>query len=634
MAEKVRIQDDLYRFVNGEWIDKAVIPDDKPSVGGFVDLDQDVEKLLMSDFDAFREGKKTTDIEEFKEAIKLYNKIVDVKRRNEEGIKPTLPILERIKSIKTVDDLNKNLLFFVLNGIPLPFECGVTEDMADATKHAFVMLGPSIILPDTTYYKDNNPQGQALLGMYADMVKKLLAYTPLNESEQAKVVEDMLKFDSLVAQEVKSQVEWADYTNNHNPMNIDEVSSYLNPIDIKAVLSDVYQDKAPNTIVVYDPKAIKNFNHYFNEDNLEMYVNWAYAKALVNNSSQLSEEIAFLGGTYRRALMGLQTDPVVEKQAYRMVSSVFSEPIGVYYGRTYFGEEAKKDVVNMVHKIIETYKVRVRNNKFLQEKTKDKAILKLSTIEVKMGYPDFIHDYYKNYKVNNEDSYFESLCKIRNEMIKHSMEELNKPVDRTEWAMPGHMVNAAYNPSANDITFPAAILQKPFYSINQSASQNLGGIGAVIGHEISHAFDNNGAKFDENGNLNNWWTDSDFAEFKKLTQAMIEQFDGIEIYGGKVNGELVVSENIADNGGVAVTLEIMKNLEGANYQEYFMNWARVWCRKAREQYAQLLLARDVHSPAELRANIQPRNFKEWYEAFDVKETDQMFIPENKRIIIW
>ncbi len=218
--------------------------------------------------------------------------------------------------------------------------------------------------------------------------------------------------------------------------------------------------------------------------------------------------------------------------------------------------------------------------------------------------------------------------------IRDTLDRALKSVDRTEWVMPGHMVNACYNPSSNDITFPAAILQKPFYSLQQSVSENLGGIGAVIGHEISHAFDNNGANFDERGNLKNWWTEEDFTAFKELTQDMIRQFDGIEFHGGRVNGELVVSENIADNGGMGVTLEIMRGLEKPDYPAYFINWARVWCRKAKEEYIQLLLVNDVHSPGELRANMTPRNFPEWYASFGVTAQDGMYIPPEKRISIW
>ena len=224
--------------------------------------------------------------------------------------------------------------------------------------------------------------------------------------------------------------------------------------------------------------------------------------------------------------------------------------------------------------------------------------------------------------------------KIYKVVISDELEKVNKPVDKDEWLMPAHMVNACYDPNRNDITFPAAILQAPFYSINQTISENLGGIGAVISHEISHAFDNNGAHFDENGNINDWWSQQDYDNFKKQTQSMIEQWDKIEYAGGKVNGELVVSENIADNGGMAVTIEIMHNTKDSDFKQYFTNWAKIWCMKATEQYLQYLLVNDVHSPAKLRANIQVRNFEEWYQAFDVNQNDQMYLPEDKRIIIW
>ena len=218
--------------------------------------------------------------------------------------------------------------------------------------------------------------------------------------------------------------------------------------------------------------------------------------------------------------------------------------------------------------------------------------------------------------------------------MEDNFSRLNQEVDRTHWAMPGHMVNACYDPFVNDITFPAAILQPPFYSLNQTRSENLGGIGAVIGHEISHAFDSNGAKCDELGNLNNWWTKADERKFNKKVSAMIKQFDGIELPWGVCNGKFTVSENIADNGGMAVTLDIMSNSEGVSFEEYFANWARVWCQKAKPEYQALLLQVDVHGPAYLRTNMPPRNVPEWYAAFNVKKTDGMYLAPSKRVIIW
>ena len=630
----VRIQDDLYEAVNGDWLRTAVIPDDRPSAGGFVALDQGVEKTMMADFRDFAEGRKTSDIPEMKYAVALYRKVMDTERRNREGIAPVLPLLERIRSVATVDDLNREAAALYMEGVDLPVQVQVTADMQDAAKNSLIVQGPDIILPDTSYYADGNPAGKQLLALYADMAARVLAFTPLSEEDRKAYLQDTLDYDALIAKKVKSRLEWAEYFKCHNPMDTDEVAACTAPFDIRGFLRSLYGKDAPSVLIAYDPKAVREMNGYFSEENFTRYIHWAYVKALLRATPCLSEELAALGKTYARALSGIASDPVLEKQAYQMASRMYSEPVGVYYGRTYFGEEAKKDVVELVRKIIDTYKLRMEKNTFLAASTKEQAIRKLSAIEIKMGYPDSIREIWSKLVFSEEDSLFAAVRKLSAVRVKDMLDNLLKPVDRTEWMMPGHMVNACYNPSTNDITFPAAILQKPFYSLSQSVSENLGGIGAVIGHEISHAFDNNGANFDENGNLKNWWTEEDFKAFKDLTKDMIEQFDGIEYHGGKVSGELVVSENIADNGGMGVTLEIMHTLAGPDYQAYFMNWARVWCMKAKEEYIRLLLVNDVHSPNVLRANMPPRNFSEWYDAFGVTENDRMYIAPEKRISIW
>ena len=630
----IRIQDNLYEAVNGEWLKTAVIPDDRPTAGGFSDLDQEVEKIMMADFRDFAEGRKTSDIPEMKYAVSLYRKVLDTERRNSEEISPVLPLLERIRSIGNVEDLNREAPGLFLEGVDLPVQMFVDADMHDATKNSFIVMGPSIILPDTAYYAEDNPAGKQLLALYADMAARVLAFTPLSEEEQKAYLKDTLDYDALIAKKVKSRLEWSEYYKCHNPMDTDEAAACVAPFDIRGFLTSLYGENAPSTLIIYDPKAIREMNGYFSEENFPLYLHWAYVKTLLKATAFLSEELASLGKTYSRALTGVASDPVLEKQAYQAASGMYSEPVGVYYGRTYFGEEAKKDIVDLVRKIIDTYKLRMDKNTFLAASTKEQAIRKLSAIEIKMGYPDSIREIWSRLVFDEGDSLFEAMRKLSAVRQKDMIEKLLKPVDRTEWVMPGHMVNACYNPSSNDITFPAAILQKPFYSLSQSVSENLGGIGAVIGHEISHAFDNNGANFDEKGNLKNWWTEEDFKAFKDLTKEMVVQFDGIEYHGGKVNGELVVSENIADNGGMGVTLEIMHTLADPDFRAYFMNWARVWCMKAKEEYIRLLLTNDVHSPNVLRANMPPRNFSEWYEAFGVTESDQMYIAPEKRISIW
>lgn len=631
--EKIRIQDDLYYSVNGEWIENAVIPDDKPTAGGFADLAADVEKTLIADLNSMcKKGEYPNDY--IRRACKLYSSAKNIKRRNREGIKPVLKDLEKIRNLTGISGFNRNLKSLAIGGFPLPFDFDVTEDMKDSNRYCLMLSGPGTFLPDTTYYKEEmKEQKTALLGMWSQMTSAVLGYTGLDEKEQNKILEDAIKFDGIIATLVKSREEWSEYTKAYNPMSTTRVGTLLRPVKYKKMLENVF-GFVPETTVVADVRFLKGFSTLFNADNFELYKSWAYVKVLLNSTAYLSEELRELGSTFNRALTGVTNIPTPEKFAYTLAGGFYSEPVGLYYGEKYFGEEAKKDVVEMVGEIIETYKKRVRNSKILSEATKDKAILKLSTMRVKMGYPDSVNKLYDNFVFADRCSLYAIVKELSSIRRLDYFGRLNLPVDKSEWIMPGHMVNACYNPSSNDITFPAAILQAPFYSIKQSRSQNLGGIGAVIGHEISHAFDNNGSRMDENGNLNNWWTKEDFKKFNKSTKAMIKQFEGITLPWGEVNASLTVSENIADNGGMACTLDIMSGMKDADYEEYFINWAKVWCMKAKPEYQQLLLNIDVHSPNILRANMSPRNFSEWYTTFKVTSKDKMYIAPSKRIIIW
>lgn len=632
--EQVRIQDDLFQAVNGEWIKKAKIPNDLPSTGGFTSLQLDVEKTLMQDFDDFANGKKEHGLDVLDNAVRLYKKALDVKAREQAGMKPLYPLLDRIKNIKNIEEFNaqnKELLFDRVHWL---FDIDVSEDpVNDTSKQALMIMDPNTILPDKSLY-ENKLASALLIKTFKKMAAKLLKFSPLNKEEQKKYLDDMVAFDDIVRKHVKSHEELADYVKLINPMSVEEVDKLVAPYEIGGLLEKIYGDKAPKEIAVGNPAFLNDFKSILNDETFELFIHWTYVWTLLAYAPSLSLKIKNISNEYRNALMGVKKNPPIVKQAYRLVSNYFDEPIGVYYGRKYFGEEAKADVVKMTKKIIETYKGRIAANSFLEDATKEKAIVKLGTMKIKMGYPDVYDEFYDTLEVREEDSYFEAMTRIQKRNLEHKLAKLLKPTDFSAWAMPGHMVNACYDPFKNDITFPAAILQKPFYSLNQSYEENLGGIGAVIGHEISHAFDNNGAHFDERGMLKDWWTEGDLKRFEELTKGMIEQWDGIPFHGGKVNGTLVVSENIADNGGMAVTIQIANELENPDFQAYFVNWAKVWCQKAKEKFIRLLLTQDVHSPAELRANMNPRNFKEWYEAFDVKSTDKMFIPEEKRIVIW
>lgn len=631
--EKIRIQDDLYTFVNQAKLEELVIPDDLPATGGFSTLATEVEKLMIDEFNAMC-NSGTCPNEYLQRACTLFKLAKDVRRKKKHGIKPALKHLSILKKLGTMRSFNFYARELFLRGIAMPMSVSVEPDMKDTAHYCVMVQGPGVILPDASYYaEERQQQRDAMLAMFSDSAKKVLLLAGHSEEESDRLLRDTLAFDALVAKYVKTNEEWSEYTKMYNPMKTGRVAGMVKPLNLKKLLTDLF-GFVPEQIIVTEPRYFKNFREVFNADTFEIYKAWAYVCGLMNSCDLLSEQLRDLGGAFGRALSGIASVSSPEKFAYQLASSVYSEPVGLYYGEKYFGEEAKKDITEIVQQIVATYQKRIESNEILEPATREKAVLKLSKMGLKLGYPDRVEDIYSRLVFDESKSLFDICTALRRIRREDNISKLGKTVDRTHWAMPGHMVNACYDPFVNDITFPAAILQPPFYSIHQTRSENLGGIGAVIGHEISHAFDSNGAKCDELGNLNNWWTKADERKFNKKVHAMIRQFDGIELPWGTVNGKFTVSENIADNGGMAVTLDIMSHTEGVSFEEYFTNWARVWCQKAKPEYQALLLQVDVHGPSCLRANMPPRNFPEWYAAFHVKKTDGMYIAPSRRVVIW
>ena len=629
--ENIRIQDDLYTYVNQAKLDELVIPDDMPVAGGFAALSTDVEKLMIGEFNAMCKAASFPN-DYLARACTLYTLAKDVKRKKKHGIKPALKNLSVLKKITTLRSYNLRAKELIFKGIAMPLSISVDANMKDTTHHCVMVQGPSVILPDVSYYS-NDQQRDALLAMWSGSAKQILAIAGHSEEEIELLINDTLAFDAKLAKYVKSSEEWSEYTKMYNPMKTGRVAGMVKPLNLRKLLTDLF-GFVPEEIIVAEPRYFKNFKEVFNAETFGMYKNWAYVVTLVGSCSLLSEELRDLGGAFHRALSGIAAVSSAEKFAYQLSSGMYSEPVGLYYGEKYFGAEAKKDITEIVQQIVATYQKRIETNDILEPATKEKAILKLSKMGLKLGYPDRVEAIYDKLVFDKSKSLFDAVSALRKIRLEDNFAKLSQEVDRSHWAMPGHMVNACYDPFVNDITFPAAILQPPFYSLSQTRSENLGGIGAVIGHEISHAFDSNGAKCDELGNLNNWWTKADERKFNKKVSAMVKQFDGIELPWGTVNGKFTVSENIADNGGMAVTLDIMSHSEGVSFEEYFANWARVWCQKAKPEYQALLLQVDVHGPCYLRANMPPRNFPEWYETFGVKKTDGMYLSPSKRVVIW
>ncbi len=627
------IKDDLYEAVNGEWLKTAKIPDDKPATGGFNDLVDEIDKQLMDDFDAYAAGKEKSDDSRFNEMIKLYHLAKKFDWRKKVGPQPLKRMLASVENLNSYEDYQSQWKNWILAGMPSPISFDIDADMKNATVYALFASSPSLILPDKSYYEaEKKAQHDQLLQLWSSMVEALMDKLGYSKEEAKKIIDDAIKFDALLAPNVKSAEEAADYSKMYNPQTVAELASATDQLDIAAIIKQLVGEE-PEKVIVTEPEYFKALNKIL-QDNFELFKNWALIRVIRENASYLDDEMREINGRYGRALSGSKKPVSQRKFAFYLARDMFSQVAGDYYGKKYFGPQAKADVHHMVEQMIKVYKGRLTNNQWLSKDTRDKAILKLDKLGIQVGYPDKIPALYDQFKVDEEESLIANLNQLTVTANKELFSRWNKPVDRMRWEMSAATVNAYYHPFKNIIVFPAAILQAPFYSLKQSSSQNYGGIGAVIAHEISHAFDNNGSLFDEFGNLNNWWTDEDSAHFKQLAQKMIEEFDGIPFAGQKVNGKLTVSENIADAGGLSCALEAAKTEADFNAQEFFINWATIWRMKATEQYMQLLLSIDVHAPQKLRANIQAENLDDFYTAFDIKPGDEMYRAPEDRVHIW
>ena len=627
------IKDDLYEAVNGGWLKTAKIPDDKPATGGFNDLGNEIDKQLMDDFDAYATGKGKSDDSRFNEMIKLYRLAKKFDWRKKVGPQPLKRMLASVENLNSYEDYQSQWKNWILAGMPSPISFDIDADMKNATVYALFASSPSLILPDKSYYEaEKKAQHDQLLQLWSSMVEALMDKLGYSKEEAKKIIDDAIKFDALLAPNVKSAEEAADYSKMYNPQTVAELASATDQLDIAAIIKQLVGEE-PEKVIVTEPEYFKALNKIL-QDNFELFKNWALIRVIRENASYLDDEMREINGRYGRALSGSKKPVSQRKFAFYLARDMFSQVAGDYYGKKYFGPQAKADVHHMVEQMIKVYKGRLTNNQWLSKDTRDKAILKLDKLGIQVGYPDKIPALYDQFKVDEEESLIANLNQLTVTANKELFSRWNKPVDRMRWEMSAATVNAYYHPFKNIIVFPAAILQAPFYSLKQSSSQNYGGIGAVIAHEISHAFDNNGSLFDEFGNLNNWWTDEDSAHFKQLAQKMIEEFDGIPFAGQKVNGKLTVSENIADAGGLSCALKAAKNEADFNAQEFFINWATIWRMKATEQYMQLLLSIDVHAPQKLRANIQAENLDDFYRAFDIKPGDEMYRAPEDRVHIW
>ncbi len=629
-----RLQDDFFDAVNGEWEKTAVIPDDKPRTGGFSDLADEIEDLMLETTDQWLADKNLPEGEILANFVKFHKLVADYDAREAAGTEPVQALIEEYKGLASFAEFAQQMGTYEMEGKPnlLPFS--VAPDFMDAQTNVLWAEAPSLILPDTTYYEEGNDKGKELLTLWRKSQEDLLPKFGFSEVEIKDMLDKIIDLDAKLANYVLSSEESSEYAKLYHPYDWSDFTKLAPELPLDAIFTHIL-GQTPDKVIVPEERFWTDFAAtYYSEDNWNLLKAELVLNAANAYNSYLTDEIRVLSGVYNRALSGTPQAMDKKKAAYYLAQGPFTQALGLWYAGEKFSPEAKADVEAKVATMIDVYKDRLSSNTWLQKETIEKAITKLNVITPHIGYPEKLPETYAKKVIDENLSLVDNAKNLAKISIAHSWSKWNKPVDRDEWHMPAHMVNAYYDPQQNQIVFPAAILQAPFYSLEQSSSANYGGIGAVIAHEISHAFDTNGASFDEHGSLNNWWTEEDYAAFKERTDKVVEQFDGIDFAGGKTNGKLTVSENVADLGGLAAALEAAKKDDDFSAEDYFINFAAMWRMKAREEYLQLLLSIDVHAPGKLRTNVQLPNFDDFFTTFDVKEGDGMWRHPEDRVVIW
>ena len=629
-----RLQDDFYHAINGEWEKTAVIPEDKPRTGGFSDLADEIEDLMLETTDQWLAGENIPDNAILQNFIKFHRMATDFDKREAVGIEPVKPLIEEYKKLSSFSEFASKIADYEMSGKPNAFPFGVSPDFMNAQLNVLWAEAPRIILPDTTYYTEDNEKGKELLGIWRETQEELLEKYGFTVEEIKDTLDKVIALDAKLAKYVLSSEESSEYVELYHPYDWEDFTKLAPELPLDNIFTEIL-GQVPDKVIVPEERFWTEFAaEYYSEANWELLKADLLIDATTIWNAYLTDELRILAGKYGRALSGTPQAMEKKKAAYYLAQGPYNQALGLWYAGEKFSPEAKADVEAKVATMIDVYKSRLQTADWLAPETREKAITKLNVITPHIGYPEKLPETYDKKIIDENLSLVENAQKLVEISVAHSWSKWNKPVDRSEWHMPAHMVNAYYDPQQNQIVFPAAILQAPFYDLHQSSSANYGGIGAVIAHEISHAFDTNGASFDENGSLKNWWTEEDYAAFKERTDKIVDQFEGLDSYGAKVNGKLTVSENVADLGGVACALEAAKRDKDFSVHEFFVNFATIWRMKAREEYMQMLASVDVHAPAKWRTNVIVSNFDEFHKEFDVKESDGMWRAPEERVIIW
>lgn len=644
---------DFFRYVNGTWLDSTTIPDDRTTWGSFSELrkktDEDALTILKAAMSNNEDLKKIDLIpgSDQEKAVFLFETIMDTISRNNQGISPILPYLEKVKAIKNISDLQNYLIEMEPLGGGGFFDFGVGSDPKNSNRNVGYLGAGGLGLPDRDYYIKNDEDSKNKRNLYVKHITKMLQYLGDDKVLANKQAEQILALETRLAESMMDKVDRRDARKRYNPKSIDQLQKMIPLINWESYFTGIGVKKI-DTIIIGELNYMINLQKVFKENNVSEWKTLLRWDVLNGAANMLSNEIEKVNWDfYSKDLSGAKAQRPRDERALQTINWTIGEALGKLYVEQKFPPEAKEKAQKMIKNVILSFENRINALAWMSEETKIKAIEKLKATKIKIAYPDKWKDYsqMKIVSIKNGGSYFQNMLNITKFNFNKDLSMLDKPVDKSEWFMAPQVVNAYFNPSYNEIVFPAAILQPPFYNYKADDAVNYGGIGAVIGHEISHSFDDSGSRYDKDGNLNNWWLDEDLAQFELLGKALADQYSAIEVLPGvNINGEFTLGENIGDLGGVLAAYDALQLSFKGNYpekidgfsaeQRFFISWATVWRTKMRDEALKTRIKTDPHSPGMNRA-VQPLlNIDAFYEAFDIKEGDNMYLAPENRVRIW
>lgn len=640
MDTSVRPGDDFFAYMNGTWLKETEIPADKSNYGGFIILHDEAQEDVKAIVDEAASGDFAKGTDEQKVGD-LYKSFMDMQTRNELGVTPLAGHLEQINAIETYDDLAVFMAAANKHGVSMPIDIGQLVDWNDADKYSMIVTQGGLGLPDREYYTLADEKSVELRAAYVEHIEKMFDLAGLPDGGAA--AQAILGFETRLAEQNMTKEAVRNRAQNYQTFAKENWTDVMPTFNWDAWLAEVGVGDL-DSLVLYMVDYLRALDDIIQDTDLDTWKTYLTWNLINTSAGVLNEELDKQNFEfYGKTLSGTEEQQPMWRRGVNAVNGSLGEVVGKVYVSKHFPPEAKKRMETLVANLVRAYEKSIKELEWMGEETKVEALRKLSKFSPKIGYPDEWRDY-SALEIESGDLYGNlkraALAEHQRQIDRH-----NGPIDRGEWGMTPQTVNAYYSPALNQIVFPAAILQPPFFDLTADDAVNYGAIGAVIGHEVGHGFDDQGSTFDGDGALRNWWTDDDRAEFEKRTGALVAQYDAFAPFDDlNVNGEFTQGENIGDLGGISIgLLAYQMSLDGkkapvidgfTGVQRVFLGFSQVWRSKIRDEALRQQIATDPHSPAKYRANGPVRNVPEWYEAFDVQEGDALYLSPEERVKIW